>query len=68
MSAKKKLPEIEPYSEEWEKLAGQEARSFAPSIYPCGACNYPVVKGYCCTHCGDSNPETPMEDRFLDKL
>ncbi len=43
-------------TEAWEKLAGEVARSFAPSIYPCAHCDYPVVRGYCCGSCGSSNP------------
>lgn len=44
------------YSPEWECVANNIARSFCPSIYPCAKCEYPVVDGYCCTHCGDTNP------------
>lgn len=24
--------------------------------YPCQKCGWPVIKGYCCGTCGDSNP------------
>lgn len=47
---------IEPYSQHWEKLANAEARNFAPAIYPCKKCSYPVVTGYCCTFCGTKDP------------
>ena len=62
------LEEIDPNSEEWEELANQEARNFAPEIYPCGKCNYPVASGYCCNYCGDTDPETPLEDEVLEQL
>jgi hypothetical protein len=50
----KKIPK--PYSKEWERLADDMARDFAPVIYPCKKCGYPVVKGYCCDGCGDTRP------------
>jgi hypothetical protein len=43
-------------SEEWEAAAGRVARSYAPVIYPCKHCGAPTVHGYCCTHCGSSEP------------
>ena len=55
------------YSPEWERVANNIARSFCPSIYPCGKCEYPVVDGYCCTSCGDTNPrERRPTPRALD--
>ena len=45
-----------PYDDKWEKLANQIARDFAPEIYPCKKCGYPVPEGYCCTACGTSVP------------
>lgn len=35
----------------------QEALRFAPPIYPCADCGWPVVKGYCCNTCGSADPE-----------
>lgn len=58
----KKLPSIEPYSKRWEQLADQVARDYAPEMYPCGKCGYPVARNYCCTFCGDSNPEDTAEE------
>ena len=55
---KKETERLKPYSEEWERLANRLARSYCPSIRPCHKCHYPVVHGYCCTHCGDTNPES----------
>jgi hypothetical protein len=62
------MKEIEPYSEEWHSLAYHTARSFCPRIYPCGKCKHPVLSGYCCEYCGDSNPSTKLEDEFLEDL
>ncbi len=39
----------------------QEALNFAPSIYPCQKCGWPVVQGYCCTNCGDGDPSSKDE-------
>jgi len=55
------MKDITPYSEEWQKEANALARCYAPTIYPCCKCNHPVVKGYCCGHCGDSDPSHPKE-------
>ncbi len=55
------------YSEEqWEERANSLARAFCPDIYACKKCEYPVMDGYCCTGCGDSNPSSTKEedDRF----
>ena len=54
--------EYEQYSEEWEQAADNLARSYCPSIYACKTCGYPVVKGYCCTNCGSTNPSDPNDD------
>ena len=35
---------------------------FAPNIYPCKKCGWPVIVGYCCTTCGDSNPSEEKDD------
>lgn len=47
---------IEPHSKEYKKLVYQEAIAFCPQIYPCQKCGYPVINGYCCPNCHDSNP------------
>ena len=46
---------------EFERLANILARQYAPPIYACQKCGYPVAKGYVCTHCGDGNPSQPKE-------
>jgi len=53
----KKIKKIKTDTPYWQRLADKVARSFAPEIYPCAKCGYPVVTGYCCTHCLDDNPE-----------
>ena len=54
---KRKLKPMKPYSREWERLANQHARLFAPTVYPCRHCGGPTLKGYCCTRCGSATPE-----------
>lgn len=51
----KKVKKIKPYTNKWERLAGEVARQFVGDIYPCGTCGYPVVKGYICIHCGEDS-------------
>lgn len=51
-----------PHSKEWEADAISLLRSYAPSIYPCKKCGYPVATGYCCHWCGDSSPNTTFEE------
>lgn len=53
-----KLPSrIEPYSAKWERIAANLAICYAPSSYVCAACEYPVLRGYCCDFCHTMNPE-----------
>ncbi len=52
---------MKPYTQPWERAANRLARNYAPKIYPCAKCSYPVLNGYCCTHCGDTNPSRPPE-------
>ena len=40
----------------WQKIANELARDFAPDIYPCRKCNYPVISGYCCRNCKCGDP------------
>lgn len=56
MKTKKKY-EYETFSREWELEASALARAYCPPIYDCKKCGYPVISGYCCTYCGDSDPE-----------
>jgi hypothetical protein len=54
----KRKRRMEPYTARWERLASEVARGWAPPIYPCAHCGYPVVKGYCCGGCNSGNPES----------
>jgi DNA-directed RNA polymerase subunit RPC12/RpoP len=55
------MKKMVPYSIEWEKAANNAARSFCPDIYPCMKCGGPVISGFVCTRCGDSNPSSPVD-------
>jgi hypothetical protein len=48
---------IKVHGAKWEQLARNEALAYAPSTYPCAACEYPVLKGFCCGFCQTMNPE-----------
>jgi len=54
----KKCPSDNTYYREKGKLA----INYAPEIYPCQKCGYPVASGYCCTYCGDTNPSSREKD------
>ena len=53
----KTVRKIKPLSKQWVKLAQELALSRVPNIFACGKCNHPVIKGYCCEFCGDSDPD-----------
>jgi len=55
------MEKIKPYTPQWEQLANQVARDFAPTIRPCVDCGRPVANGYCCTHCGSVDPNRPTK-------
>jgi len=50
------VKKIKPLSKRWVTLARDLALSRVPNIYACGKCNHPVIDGYCCTFCMDSDP------------
>lgn len=60
-----KTPKVKPYTEQWELEASELARRYVPSIYPCKKCGHPVVYGYVCTFCGDTNPD---EEEDIDLM
>ena len=33
----------------------------APPTYACMKCGWPVIKGFCCETCGDTNPSEPPQ-------
>lgn len=47
-----------PTVQEYQKAQLQTALNYAPTIYPCKKCEWPVAEGYCCRYCGDDNPSS----------
>ena len=41
---------------EYQKAKAEVALDYAPEIYPCRKCGWPVLSGYCCTYCEDTDP------------
>jgi len=57
MAEKKPKPRrMKPHTPQWERMANELARGYAPSIHPCRHCGGPVVDGYCCERCGSATP------------
>jgi len=57
MEKKRKVRKIKPHTRNWDKMANELARGFAPTIKPCKECGYPVITGYCCEiGCGSNCP------------
>jgi hypothetical protein len=54
--------EFTPEDDEWQITAGKVAMSHVGDIYPCQHCGYPVIDGYCCTHCGSADPGEPDDN------
>ena len=52
----KKSPK--PTAEQYRVAKISLAINYAPDINPCKKCGWPVVRGYCCTACGDINPSS----------
>lgn len=48
-----------PTPKQYERRRNQILLDYAPSIYACKKCGWPVIDGYCCHTCGDSNPRDP---------
>lgn len=47
--------------EAYQDAAGVIARGYAPEMYPCKKCGWPVIRGFTCTTCGDDNPSEEVE-------
>jgi hypothetical protein len=48
----------------YSRAAAQLAFDYCPPMYTCQKCGWPVVDGYCCSTCGDTNPrEAELEKR-----
>lgn len=45
----------------YAKRERQTAIKFCPSINPCMKCDSPVVDGFCCEWCGDTNPRHALD-------
>ena len=45
-----------PTDEQYQARRLSIVLSYAPRIYACAKCKWPVIDGYCCNTCGDSNP------------
>ena len=46
---------------EYEESKISIALGLCPTIYPCKKCGWPVVSGYCCNYCNDTNPNESEE-------
>lgn len=57
---KQKQPKLDRDSDAWQREANRLARDYV-IVIQCMKCSYPVVDGYCCTYCGDSNPQSTQE-------
>ncbi len=62
-----KIKRLKAGSRAWIKEATQVAILYAPIIYPCGKCNYPVVDGYVCINCNDSAPYQDKNGYTVEK-
>jgi hypothetical protein len=52
-----------PTPEQYERRVASIAKQFAPPIYACAHCRWPVIDGYCCNTCGSSDPRSPQGAR-----
>lgn len=59
------IKRIKPLSKRWKALACELALSSVPNIFACGKCNYPVMKGYCCNFCKDSDPDRDKKGNIV---
>ncbi len=50
-----------PTTKQYDTAAIHQALVYAPRIYECQKCGWPVVEGYCCSYCGNSNPSSKEE-------
>jgi hypothetical protein len=56
-----------PTKEQYQVARARAAISFAPEMYPCKKCGWPVLNGYCCNTCGDTNPSEEEIDKAKEK-
>jgi len=55
-----------PTKKQYREHVIRKALDWAPKIYPCQKCGWPVFSGYCCETCGDSEPYKPTVDEEED--
>jgi len=51
-----------PTEAQYRKEELQMALDYAPTIYACAECGWPVISGYCCNTCGNTDPRNPKDD------
>jgi len=51
-----------PTPEEYKREVLSLLQYFAPRIYTCQKCGWPVATGYCCTTCRDTSPDVKEEE------
>ena len=67
-NVKRKSIEREPTPRQYRLAEIDLALSAAPYIFPCGNCGWPVLSGYHCNTCGDTDPSTTVEERVVERL
>ena len=61
----RKLRRIKPYGRTYQSLQRDLVAIYAPHTRPCSTCYRPVMSGYVCQFCGDSNPtRDPAPPRY----
>jgi hypothetical protein len=51
------MPKLKPPTpKEFEQHKIRMALAAVPTIYACKKCGWPVIDGFRCTYCNDSNP------------
>jgi len=63
MGDRKKYAENYPTPYEYRREERELAFQFAPKIYPCRSCGWPVADGYVCQYCGDDDPNGEAVER-----
>lgn len=52
-----------PGKRQYETAALEMRLSYAPIVYPCMKCGWPVREGFCCPTCDDNNPSEAASSR-----
>lgn len=50
------MKRLDPNGRTYQREAIQLAFDSCSSIYPCADCGHPVLSGYVCEHCGNTQP------------